>query len=217
MFRLAFCLFFLSAIFNDVFSQEKKEQLAITVTTGFKTGWWIYHRGSSNGSSRNDLGWDRSHYQPKLSLGTGFSYRYSKITTTIFLQAAIFIEDNMLEHEDFKRSRKKYIISDGVVSFLEYGMEVGYDLIAGRNFSLSPTVGAGFFEIGSKHPEKENFGSRHFWHVGIQNQVRKGKFTWVLTPEYQEMTILPKEERNNREKHKIHSLGLNLGLRYWIK
>ena len=166
---------------------------------------------------QNDLGWDRSHYQPKLSLGTGLSYRYSKITTTIFLNASLFIEDDMLEHEDFIPFRRKYTISDGAVSFLEYGLEVGYDLIARLNFKLSPSVGAGFFEIGTKHPEKDNFGSRHFWYIGIQNKIRKGKFTWILTPEYQEMTILPRKERNDNERHKIHSLGLNLGLRYWIK
>ena len=217
MARKVFCVIIGFAIFHSSFSQEKKEKLAVSFISGFKTGWWIYHKGLSGSNGGDDMGWDRTHYEPKISFEGGVTYRYKKIISTVFVGASFYIENEMLEHEDFFPDRKKYAISEGAVDFLEYGLEVGYDLISGPKFQLSPNVGLGFFEIETSHPQKENFGSRYFWHLGVQSKIRKGNITWILAPQYQEMTIRPKEEIHKNEKHKIHSFGLNFGLRYWIK
>lgn len=217
MARKVFCLIVVFAIFHPVFSQEKKEKLAISFISGFKTGWWIYHKGLSNATGGADQGWDRTHYEPKISLEGGLTYRYKRIVSTVFVSTSFYIENEMLEHEDFFPARKKYAISNGSVTFLEYGLAVGYDLINSRRFKLSPDLGLGFFEIETSHPQKDNFGNRYFWHLGIQSKIRKGDITWILAPQYQEMTIKPRAEIHKNEKHKIHSFGLNFGLRYWIK
>ena len=217
MARKVLCLMVLVAILNPAFSQNKKEKLAFSFNSVFKTGWWIYHKGLSNGAVKNDMGWDRTHYQPKISFEAGLTYRFKKIISTLFVSTSFYFEREMLEHEDFVPKRREYAISDGTVSFFEYGLQLSYDLINSGKFSLSPDLGIGLFEIETSHPQRDNFGTRYFWHFGIQNKIRKGNITWILAPQYQEMTIHPKEKVYQDEQHKIHGFGLNLGVRYWIK
>ncbi len=202
---------------HQAFCQEKKERLAVGFSTAFKTGWWIYHKGTTKGDEAIALGWDRTHYQPKYNLGLAISYKINKLTASVSGSLSWYVEDDMLRHESKSFAKLKYPVSNGSVKFKEVAIDLSYDVIAGEKFQLSPNIGVGTFSINTLHPERDNFGTKLLWHVGIQNKIRKDKVTWLLNPIYQELTILPKAEVNNGEKHKIHAFGIEIGLRYWLK
>ncbi len=216
--RLIVLAFVTCIIFSfSVSAQNQKEKLALTVNTAFKTGWWIYHKGTTPGENPTSLGWDRTHYQPKYNLGVAINYRIKRLTASMAGSFAWYIEDDMLRHESKSFLKLKYPVSDGAVKFKEIVLDLSYDVIAGDKFRLSPNVGVGLFSINTLHPEQGNFGTKMMWHLGIQNKIRRDKITWMLAPIYQEMTISPKTEKNEGEKHKIHAFGIQIGLRYWIK
>ena len=194
-------------------AQELHKNLGITLETAAKTGWWIYHKGGTV-AGKNDNGWDRTHYNFKLNIGAGLQYQVQKLSVGIFYSHAAYLEDEMLKHEDFIPQRKKYEISKRAVTFEEFGISLAYDLINVKNFTMSPRLGVGKFQINSRHPDQSQFDQQYFWNLGFENKIDYRKVTWSFAPQYQEMTI--KTDQVSGAFHKIHSFGINVSITYWI-
>ncbi|MDN5202646.1 hypothetical protein QQ008_14755 [Fulvivirgaceae bacterium BMA10] len=193
------------------------KKIALEISIGAEAGWWVYNKGTSDGGVKNDLGWDRSHHSLKVPMGLNVLYRIHRFKLGLGGSFAFLTDDDMIASDDTRPIRSKYKISNGVVTFFTYHVASEYDLLQMSHYTFAPHVKFGFFEIGTLHPEKNNFGNRTFWEVGITNEFRKDKFVLIFRPAYTAMTIVPREEKNDGERHNVYSTGLTFGIRYWLK
>ena len=69
MIRFWLMLIMLLLLGPAVWAQQSTQRWGLVFETGFKPAWWIYHKGESSADQQH-LGWDRTHYELKLDIGT---------------------------------------------------------------------------------------------------------------------------------------------------
>jgi len=187
--------------------------LLMDVHSSFESGWWVYDRGNDPDTGQQ-LGWDRSDNENTIAVGLDLWYQLRKMNIGIGTSYNAFFETKMEAFEDQLNGRKRYPVSGGAVTFLKYYLQLEYALFQGRKYDFNLHGRFGGFSISTTHPEKDNFGLKTFFEVGITNQVHFKHVTFLIRPKYSEMTIRPVEEQNPGEIHKIRSYGISFGIRY---
>lgn len=199
------------------FSQNQSQKLAFSVSTAVQQGIWIYDKGTTDERVANNQGYDFSHYRANLSFSTGLVYNFGKLKLGVSYTYRNFFEDNIKKDGDKPFHKQRYKISKGTVKYNQYGILVEYGVIDKKNFSLSPSFEFGTFNIQTIHPEKENFGRKTYFNVGVASVLHRNRHDWVFLPLYTEMTILPKVKKAKNEKNRITSIGMQVSYRYWLK
>ena len=205
-------LFFL----DDGIGQNKKTSFAIGIDMGGSGGWWVYHKGSLDPSNYNDQGIDKIQFSGFINYGVSFTNKVNAFKLTGVIQQVLLFEDKMRTNLDSRLLNSRYPVSTGSVKFWMYSLETEYDWIKNKYYILSPKVGFGIFSINTLHPEKDNFGKKYFWKIGINNQVCFNNYDLLFECNWVSRTILPKTEKFEGENHKIYSVGVQAGIRFWL-
>ncbi|MDX2302661.1 MAG: hypothetical protein NW226_07660 [Microscillaceae bacterium] len=201
----------------SLFAQhEITPRLILELSSGADLGWWLYQKGSVN--SFLDQGQDYTHHSATIGIELDLLYRLGRWRLGLGMSYGGFFEDEMNGTRNSEFVVDEYLITEGAaVQFFRYNLQAEYILIQKNKFSLGPQIKYGWFEINTSHPEKENFGYRSYWEVGLQHEFKLKKIYLFFRPKYQVSTILPKEEKQPEEKHKIYGIGLQIGLRIGIR
>jgi len=196
---------------NVLFAQAEPNTglpIELEFTSGIASGWWIYTLGTGAGIDRTDN-------VPKISFGTSVVYKPGRLGVGLGLGYSFLTDNTMEAFEDTRAQRRKYRIAENAVRFWEYYLVGEYDLFSNHKYRLTPQVRAGSFNINTTHPEKDNFGNRYLFELGVLNQIRLDKkLNFTVRPFYQVLKISIKQPSLSGEKHRIYSLGLSFGVRY---
>lgn len=206
------CLLLLLPLFG--FCQNS---LNIEFVSGIETGWWVYDKGSAGEDIANNLGWDRTRHSIFLPAEFSVSFKIDRYRIGAGTNYSVFFVDQMVSSTDTYSFRNFYPVADNTVKFLKMNLLFEFDLVRKISFALSPIAEFGFFRISTTHPEKENFGSKTFWAFGLTNEIKLSKISLIVRPIYNVLTILPRMEKANNEKHHVYSVGIDLGIRYSIE
>jgi hypothetical protein len=196
---------------------ECQNSLKIEFVSGFETGWWVYNKGSTDDQVANNLGWDRTRHSIFLPAELSVFYKFDRYKVGGGVNYSMFFVYQMVSSQDTYANPKIYHVADNSVKFLKVNFLLEFDLIQKIRYIMSPLVKFGFFRIDTIHPEKENFGRKTFWTVGLTNEIRLSRFSLILRPVFDVLTILPRKEKARNEKHNVYSMGLSLGIRYSLR
>lgn len=193
---------------------QANQNLIIEIFSGVETGWWVYNKGSTEEGIQNNLGWDRTRHRPFIPIELGIYYKINRIKIGVGVVHSWFFENAMLSSYDSYFFPNNYQISENSIKILQMNLQTEFDLVQKPNYSLSPLIKFGIFDIDTNHPQKDNFGTKTVFGFGITNQIKLSKATLLIRPIFHWFAIQPKVEKVFNEKHNIYSIGLNIGLRY---
>lgn len=206
-------IYFLLILISGAVCQTN-QNLQIEILSGVETGWWVYDKGSTEESTPNNLGWDRTRHRAFLPTEINAFYKIHRYKIGLGVNHSWFLENTMLSSSDTYFFPNRYPVSESTVKIFKLYFQSEIDLVQKPKYSLSPVIKFGFFNIDTNHPEKDNFGTKSFWGFGITNQIKLSKITLIVRPVLYWLTIQPKIEKVYHEKHNIYSIGLNVGLRF---
>ncbi len=186
--------------------------LLIGVSTGIGAGWWIFRRGASN----TGPAWDRSDFSFSIPISVELLYRFSWGKMGLGYGRNWLLEDEMELFEDTFPVERVYKIADKAVTFKPVYIHLEPYLIKKSKFALSPSLKWGVFGIDTLHPDRDNFGRKHFWELGLNYEIHLSKLDVLFTPRYRTMVMHSKVERQPGERHFIFGIELAVGLRLAI-
>lgn len=192
-----------------------EQRLLVELSIGITSGWWVYNKGSLDGTEKTNLGWDHTRTAPFEHLNGILIYQHSKWKIGGGTCLSVLFEDEMLGSENSSRKYDKYPIADRYPLFWQFYMMTEYDIFSRKRYALSPHLKCGSFMVNTTHPEADNFGFRYFFEAGVNNEIKmKNNLFLMLMPCYKTMTIFPKEKKADKERHHISNFGVQVGLRY---
>lgn len=184
---------------------------------GTDVGWWAYDKGTPASSSGfNTLGQDITHSSITVSTEIDILYRIKSWKLGAGLNVALLIENEMVGSDDSEFQFDRYDIAESAVGFINYYGIVEWGIVRKPKYELAPHFRLGSFQISTLHPEEDNFGTRWYGEIGINNQFYWKRLSFILRPKYRFQRILPKQEQAEGEKHRFFGVGLQMGLRYAI-
>ncbi|MBX2843217.1 MAG: hypothetical protein KTR26_15715 [Flammeovirgaceae bacterium] len=196
---------------SNALAQKEKNKYILDISVSFGSGWWTYYKGiDENGI---DLGWDRADTSPIAGAEIGFLAKFGNIKPGIFFNVATYFQDEMDASNLTQINWIQYPIGDKFVNFMKFGGQLEIDILEREAFVLSPNIKLGIFLIDTIHPEKENFGSKYFFEIGIKAEKQFPKFNLYVLPRGSFMTIHPQNVKAKGEIHKIYGYGVNMGMR----
>ena len=200
-----------------IVSSKGNNEAILDISAGAGSGWWVYNKGSTNGTQKNHLGYDHTRTAGIASFEADLFYKRNRWKIGGGFEFSLLIEDEMRATEHRYFDQKEYPIAEKYVRFYKFNFLTSYDLFVGRRFTLSPQLKLGSFLIDTTHPASENFGFRMHWSFGLINQIALAKRTFlILQPFYSALTIWPKDDINKDEKHNIYSFGVLAGFRFQL-
>ncbi|WP_044240003.1 hypothetical protein [Flexithrix dorotheae] len=204
-------MIFLLGYTGSIYAQQAQKKFLLDFSVSIGSGWWTYYKGiDENGIDR---GWDRADTSPIAAGEIGFLARFGKVKPGVFIGIATYFQDEMDASDLTQLNWDQYPIGDKFVNFLKFGGQLEIDILEKKSFTLSPNLKAGSFYIDTVHPEKENFGSKYFFEIGIKAEKEFSKFSLYILPRGSFMTIQPQMENAKGELHKIYGYGVNIGAR----
>ena len=208
-------LFLILLILPFITHGKSGNQALIDITAGVGSGWWVFNKGSSDGTQDSHLGYDHTRAAGITSFETNIFYKRNRFKIGAGFEYAVLLEDKMRETEHRLGRSKEYFIADRFVRFYKFNLVSEYNLFEGRRYTLSPQIRLGSFMITTTHPAAANFGFRIHWSIGVNNQLTLTENIFLLIrPFYNALTIWPKQELNQNERHHIYSFGLAAGFRF---
>lgn len=191
-----------------------KQHFYPEISIGLASCWWAYQKGEDS-LSKEVLAWDRTHNTVLFEIDFGLFYQFNRFKTGIVLNRGIFDAQIMRAAENSFVSRKLYLVSEKNIKFLKWAWQIEYDLMKSNKFSLSPNIRYGFFNIETIHPEKENFGEKYFWDLGLSAQYQFKRIRISTRIKRSVSTIVPIHGRP-KELHKIYNIGYQFALKYYF-
>ena len=184
-------------------------ELLFEAGAGAGSGWWVYNKGSLDGSVEGNNGWDHTAAKPSINFESSFIYKQNRFKIGANFNYVMLKATIMLRHDDFR-----YYVSDNFVKLTKAGIMLEYDIFSKTRYALAPHVAVGTFFIDTSHPEKGNFGFKLYVAIGVNNDILlKGRFWLTIRPVFNVMTIWPQQSAAKGEKHHLYSMGINLGTR----
>lgn len=184
------------------------KKVLVELGSGIDLGEWLYFKGSINPQNFNDQGQDYTHYTAHVSLEMSILYCLGKWRLGGGISQSYFFENEMRSYQD-----QEYLIAKNSVKFFKYYSYLEYNLINRNKFTMSPQIRYGGFQVETIHPEKDNFGKKTFWEIGLMHTLQIQKLVFFMKPKYSSMKILPKDSIHDGERHKIYGVGLTAGVR----
>ena len=201
-----------------IVAQNNLNRVAVELAAGAEVGWWVYNKGTTNPDVNNNLGWDRTHLDLLSVYEINAMYSVNKWKIGGGANFTQLYNSKMVGSNDTGFFNDEYNIANGTVKFYKFYFLTEYEVVKYKRYSLNPQLKAGFFKINTTHPEKDNFGVKMLYEVGFNNQVMLfNRWNFTITPRYAVLLIKPKEPNATNEKHNVYSLGVNVGLRYWLR
>lgn len=199
-------------------AQRESPGLDIEIASGATTGWWVYNRGSSDPAILNDQGYDRTHHCLFLPATVAVLYRHPKFRAGLTAEYLWMFEDKMFRNSDRVADPERIKISDGFVKIMKIGLQAEYVLFHRNKYILAPGVKGGVFEIKTLHPEQDNFGTKLYGELFVTNEfLMNDRLSFIVRPTYKGMSIAPKTQFFEHQRHSILHFGAEVGLRVRIR
>ena len=200
---------------SEAEAQALRNGFSFELAGGPEAGRWAYHRGLDEDGV--PLGFDRSFLSLLGSVEFGVFYHHRNLKTGIQANFRILFEDYLIRSQHTRFDFERYLVTDKkAVRLPSVNLVVAYSLVRYPKFIMRPQVSVGTFFLDTVHPDKENFGFHFVWSGGLENEWTKGRVSVLLQPHYTSYLIFPKENLLKGELNHIYSMGLKVGIRYWL-
>ncbi|MEZ4828890.1 MAG: hypothetical protein R3C61_21780 [Bacteroidia bacterium] len=203
----------------DVYGQNNAPRWGISAGGGFGAGWWIFDKGYADSLPDWHLGYDRTHLSLMPETNLQILYRNQKVSIALGAGFSSLLDRIMISSADRRRTGTRYVIASGnSIPFLRLFLSGSYYLPATPRLDLVPTISAGSFFVKTIHPQKPFFRYRFYYEPGISYIFHlSDDWEFAATPRYSHMIITTRPEANRGARHHIHTMGINIAFRIWIR
>ena len=201
---------------SAIYAQTVEKGLAVEISSGVGSGWWLYNRGSTHPAILNDQGWDRTSHSPFWNSSISLIYRFQKISAGLHVQYDLFLEDKMRAFDDRDAVYSRYKIADNAVPLVRYGMQFEVMLLKKRRYSLSPAFSIGAFTIDTRHPQAELFNDHRYLEFSLSNEIYSRRFSLIVKPQFKVFSMTHRAPVFFNERHELYNFGAVIGFRWWV-
>ena len=207
-------IFFFSLVWCSVVWTQTSSRFELA--SGVEFGWWLHRLGTDTSGGFGERGVAKTHHSGTLFLSSSWIWHFKKWGFGPVLQGSLLLEDDMRGPFDSRRRAQRIQIArdNHFVTFVQYGVQVEYQLLRRGAYALVPAYRYGHFQMWTLHPDQDNFGYRHFNELVIQHHWHGRKRIYLLRMNYKVQRIFLKEPALPDEQHHLYSWGLSLGMRF---
>lgn len=195
-----------------VANPPEKYNLILEISSGVNAGWWIFNKGFLE----NQLGQDHTSLALFIPAQINILYKIDHLKIGTGLNYSFMFKTDMKKSSHSDTELSLYPIANKTVVLKKLALISEYDIYSSENYTMSPHLKFGWFDINTIHPDQLNFQDKIFWEFGITNQIKLESLSIIIRPVYNYANIKSHVNNIKNREHNFYNIGILIGMRYSI-